>query len=252
MYRLPNPVRARNPHPQAVDVQDITAIVPGFLAVDRRQGGDHAPPQCPEGYRYDARSDTCVPASQYGAAAPTAQQAMYSRTGNPLGQAPVECPPFFHNQYGELAAVQAMPVVSGGASVAEAVDVAYYTAYPNAPAIPEGWENSPSCQPWAQAWLRIRSLAKRLGKWGPKPATPTRPPPVPPAPSRARPRLKAKSRYNKLAKVFRSSNPTKVRKTQPRSRGPNECFPRCPKGYWCTRDINGTLYCEKASLAGGA
>ena len=187
---------------------------------------------------------------------------MYSRTGNPLGQAPVQCPPFFHNQFAELAAVQAMPVVQGGESVAEAVDVAYYTAYPNAPAIPEGWENSPSCQPWAQAWLRIRALAKRLGKWGPKPATPTRPPPVPPAPSRARPRLKAKSRYNKLAKVFRSSNPARVRKRVSKQRrslaggaglhGNDVCFPICPDGYVCTVDIVGNNYCKKASLAGGA
>ncbi len=97
-----------------------------------------------------------------------------------------ECPPFFHNSFAELAAVQAMPVVQGGESFADAVDVAYYTAYPNAPAIPEGWENSPSCQPWGEAWLRIRGLAKRLGKWGPKPVIPTRPPPAPaPAPGRA-------------------------------------------------------------------
>ncbi len=34
-------------------------------------GGGHAPPACPEGYRYDARSDTCVPAGQYSAATPT-------------------------------------------------------------------------------------------------------------------------------------------------------------------------------------
>ncbi len=57
---------ARATNPQAVDVQDITAVVPRFLAVDPRQGGG-----CPPGWTYDARTQTCVPASQYGAAAPT-------------------------------------------------------------------------------------------------------------------------------------------------------------------------------------
>lgn len=106
---------------------------------------------------------------------------------NPLapatGPAP-ECPAFFHNSFAELSAVQAMSVVFGGsATFAHAVDGAYYTAYPNAPSIPKGWENSPSCQPWGQAWLRIRGIAERLGKWKPAAPTPTFPPGTP-APER--------------------------------------------------------------------
>jgi hypothetical protein len=160
--------------------------------------GPLMPPRTPDWPTKLAYSGNGLAASRAPTAArPPQGQYTYSLSGvtaaNPImppwGRAAAVCPPFSYDYNGEMAAVMGLVSSDAGPRASETrminrlTDVAYLVAYPNGPfPIPQGWQTIPNCLQWANTWMRIRDLVKRIGpkiQYGrPRPSrvTPRRPP----------------------------------------------------------------------------
>ena len=119
---------------------------------------------------------------------------MRKRLPNQMSITASVCPPFTYDSNAEINAVRGIsPVGLTDRELAEVTDVAYFSAYPNAPQIPSNWEDIPSCVLWARAWLHIKKRILESAPvyqesatppFPPPPTPPTRPPyPLPPPPS---------------------------------------------------------------------